>query len=417
MQYIAIKYIRLSNTDSAGESDSITNQSKLIDEFLKNHPEIKVASEKIDDGFSGILFDRPAFNEMMEEIRQGRVNCVITKDLSRFGREYIETGRYLRRIFPAYGVRFIAINDGIDTLNDSADDLSISFRTIINDAYSRDISVKTRSALDIKRVKGDFVGAAAMYGYIKDKNNRNRLVVDEYAASIVKEIFSMKIGGLSAAKIAKTLNERGVLSPLEYKKSKGISHSKGGFINSENAEWSATAIFRILKDETYTGALVQGKTSTPNYKLKQLQQKPRDEWHRVLDTHESIISKYEFNLVQRILLPDTRASPKSGKLNIFSGLLICGHCDNSMTRKTVPQKGNEYSKGNRYFYYFCPKGKKNGCSSPAMIKEQTLLDCIFEILKINLNRRFVVFLLHSIHIHSKTEIEVIFNGTKKQEKP
>ena len=161
IKYKAIKYIRPSNADDKNgqESDSVGNQRKLIDEFLKKHPEIEVVGEKVDDGWSCILFDRPSFKEMMEEIEQGNVNCVITKDLSRFGREYIEAGRYLRRIFPAYGVRFIAINDNIDTLNDNGDDLSVSLKSILNDTYCRDISIKVRSALASKPESGDFVGA------------------------------------------------------------------------------------------------------------------------------------------------------------------------------------------------------------------------------------------------------------------
>jgi len=375
-KYKAIKYIRLSNADESGiESDSVGNQRKLINEFLKKHPEIEDAGEKIDDGWSGILFDRPSFKEMMEEIEQGNVNCVITKDLSRFGREYIETGRYLRRIFPAYGVRFIAINDNIDTLNDSGDDLSVSLKSIINDAYSRDISIKVRSVLASKRKNGDFVGACPVYGYIRNGENHNQLVIDEYPASIVREIYQLKLDGHSADRIADILNERGILSPLEYKKDRGLPHPKKGFADCKGAKWSATAIIRILNDETYTGTLVQGKVGTPNYKLRELQSKPENEWHRVENTHEQIISNSRFNLVQKIMRLDTRTSPKNNKVYTFSGILICGYCGNRMTRKTVPYKSN------KYFYYFCPTGKKNGCVGSAMVKEQDLLECALDSVK------------------------------------
>ena len=202
-QYRAVKYIRLSHSDDTdGESNSIVNQRRIIDNFLTSHPDIEAIDEKVDDGFSGILFNRPSFLEMMKSIKSGEVNCVIVKDLSRLGREYIETGRHLRQIFPAYGVRFIAIDDNIDTLSDSADDLLISVKSIINDAYCRDISVKTRSALDAKRRNGEYVGACPVYGYKKDEDNRNRLVMDEYPASVVRVIFRMKLEGVSAAKIA-----------------------------------------------------------------------------------------------------------------------------------------------------------------------------------------------------------------------
>jgi len=226
-----------------------------------------------------------------------------------------------------------------------------------------------RSVLASKRKNGDFVGACPVYGYIRDEDNRNQLVIDDYPASVVFEIYQLKLDGHSADRIADMLNERGVLSPLEYKKHKGLPHAKGGFADSDGAKWSATAIFRILNDETYTGTLVQGKVGTPNYKLKELKAKPEDEWHRVENAHEPIISKSRFDLVQKILRLDTRTSPKNNRVYTFSGILICGCCGNRMTRKTVPYKGN------KYFYYFCPTGKKNGCDGSVMVKEQDLLEC------------------------------------------
>lgn len=205
--YKAIKYIRLSYTDDKSvESDSVANQRRLIDDFIARHPEIEVVAEKIDDGYSGVLFDRPAFQEMMRMIEQGEANCVIVKDLSRLGREYIETGRYMRRVFPAYGVRFIAINDNVDTENDAADDLTVSVKNIMNEAYCRDISVKTRSALDVKRRSGDFVGAFTIYGYVKTGDKHKSLEVDEYAAGVVRDIFRKRLEGFSASHIADELN-------------------------------------------------------------------------------------------------------------------------------------------------------------------------------------------------------------------
>jgi hypothetical protein len=191
----------------------------------------------------------------------------------------------------------------------------------------------------------------------------------------VQEIFQLKLDGHSAVRIGEILNERGVLSPLEYKRNRGLPHAKGGFTDKEGAKWSATAIFRILNDETYTGTLIQGKVSTPNYKLKELQTKPEDEWNKVENAHEPIISKSRFDLVQKILRLDTRTSPKNSKVFIFSGILICGGCGSRMTRKTVPYKGI------KYFYYFCPTGKKNGCEESTMVKEQDLLDCTLESVK------------------------------------
>ena len=374
--YKAAKYIRLSYTDEkTSESDSVGNQRKLIDDFLKNHPDIEVVAEKVDDGVSGIIFDRKAFKEMMADIENGKIDCVIVKDLSRLGREYIETGRYLRKIFPAYGVRFIAINDNIDTIKDSGDDLVVSVKSVINDAYCRDISVKTRSALTAKRENGDYVGACPVYGYAKAEDNNNQLIIDEYPASIVRDIFRMKIDGVSAMKIAEYLNDLGVLSPLEYKKDRGLPHPKRGFADKSEAKWSATTVIRILNDETYTGVLIQGRQGTLNYKLKDLIDKPENDWKRTENAHDPIISKYDFDLAQKIMLLDTRTAPGGDKVYIFSGVLICGSCGSRMTRKTVPYKGI------KYHYYYCPTTKKRGCAGGVNLKENDLAECILESVK------------------------------------
>ena len=371
-KYKTLKYIRLSSADDQknGESDSVANQRRLIDEYLKNNPEMEVVGEFVDDGVSGIVFDRPSFNAMMAVIQDGGANCIITKDLSRLGRDRIETGRYLRRIFPAFGVRFIAINDNIDTLNDSTDGLYISVKSIINDEYCRDISIKTRSALDVKRANGDYTGGCPVYGYVKDENDKNKLVIDGYAAEVVRDIFRMKIDGYSSAGIAKTLNERGILSPMEYKKDRGLPHPTGGYADRNGAKWCPTTIIRILSDETYAGTLVQGRYGTPTYKLREVVERPEVEWHRIENAHEAIIQRHNFDLVQKIMRLDTRTAPNGDKVYLFSGILICGCCGNRMTRKTVPYKGENY------YYYWCPTGKKNGCTESVMVKESALIDCV-----------------------------------------
>ena len=379
-KFKAIKYIRLSYTDDKSvESNSVSNQRKLIDDFLAQHPEIEVVCEKVDDGYSGVLYDRPAFMEMMELIKSGAANCVIVKDLSRLGREYIETGRYLRRVFPAYGVRFIAINDNVDTLNDEPDDLTVSVKNIINEAYSRDISVKTRSALDIKRRSGDFVGAFTVYGYLKTGDKHKSLTVDPFAANVVRDIFRKRLNGFSAYHIAEELNKAGILSPLAYKRSEGLPYAKGGYADTEECKWSATTILRILSDEIYTGTMVQGKQTTPHFKLKVRELKPSEDWVRVENTHEAIIDKADFDLVQRLKGLDTRTSPQSDKVYLFSGVLICGCCGGRMTRKINRSNGREY------VYYYCPTGKKGGCKSSSMIKESELTECVQSSLKAHIN--------------------------------
>ncbi len=325
--YRAAKYIRLSYADDKdGESNSVESQRRQLDSFIASKPDIEAVMEKVDDGVSGIIFDRKAFQEMMAEVRAGNINCIVVKDLSRFGREYTETWRYLRRILPAFGVRFIAINDNIDTLRDNPADLSVSVKSIINDAYCRDISIKTRSALNAKRNNGDYVGSCPVYGYKRSEGNKNLLVPDEYPASIVRDIFRMKINGMSALKIAETLNNKGVLSPMAYKRDRGLPHPTGGFADVPDAKWSATAIFRILNDKTYTGTLIQGRRGTPNYKIKDIVDRPEDEWKRTEEAHKAIIAPMDFDLAQRILKLDTRSTPGSEKVHLFSGMLYCGCC-------------------------------------------------------------------------------------------
>jgi len=393
--YKAAKYLRLSRADDSGvESDSIQNQRKMLDSFIASQPDIEAVCERVDDGISGVIFDRKAFKEMMADIEAGTINCVIVKDLSRLGREYIETGRYLRRIFPAYGVRFIAVNDNIDTLRDSGDDLIVSVKSIINDAYCRDISVKTRSALGIKRENGDYVGAFPVYGYRKSPDDKNLLVVDEYPAGVVRDIFRMKLEGLSALKISEELNSRGILSPMEYKKSRGLPHGKNGFCNHEGAKWSATAIIRILQDATYTGTLLQGRQGTVNYKIKDIIKKPQNEWIRTENAHEAIIKPLDFDLAQRIMQLDTRTTPGGKSVYLFSGVLICGCCGARMTRKTNTVCGK------KYHYYYCPTTKKRGCPTTQMVKESDLIGCVLENIK--------------AHIANVASLDAILSGTEGQ---
>ena len=285
--YHAAVYVRLSKEDGdKEESDSIVNQKELIRAYLEDKPDIEVCGEWADDGYSGADFERPNFKRMIREIEAGRIDCVVVKDLSRFGRNFVEAGRYIDQIFPALGVRFIAVNDGFDSVNGrtSSDRILIPFKNLINDAYCRDISVKVRSQLETKRRKGDFIGSFAVYGYLKDPYNRHRLVVDEYAAGVVKDIFRWKLEGASQQRIADRLNDQGELSPMEYKRFCGMRYQSGFQVNSK-ARWTAVAVGRILRNELYIGTMVQGKRTTPNHKVKKTILKPSGEWVRVECSH------------------------------------------------------------------------------------------------------------------------------------
>jgi DNA invertase Pin-like site-specific DNA recombinase len=378
--YRCALYARLSKEDGdKAESDSIANQKDLIRDFLKSCPDIELVSERVDDGWSGASFERPQFQAMMVDIRAGLVDCVCVKDLSRFGRNFTETGKYLEQIFPFLGIRFLSVNDRLDSNAEKSagDRILIPFVNLVNDAYCRDISIKIRSQLEIKRKKGDFIGSFAVYGYLKDSACRNRIVVDDFAADIVRGIFRWKIEGMSAAGIAGRLNAAGVLSPLEYKRSLGLKFTTKFQVN-EKALWTATAVGRVLCDEIYTGVMAQGKRSAPNHKVKKLIAKPKDAWIRAYDTHEAIISKEDFGLVAELLLCDTRIAPSEETVYVFSGIIHCGDCGENMIRKTVPANGK------KYHYYIC-KGSKSKTCSPHSVSEKLLTEGVAAALRAHID--------------------------------
>lgn len=377
--YKAAIYIRVSKDDGDKlESNSISNQRALIRSFLQDKPEIEIYSEWVDDGYSGVSFDRPGVRALLQEIREGTVTCVVVKDLSRFGRNYIETGRYIEQVFPFLGVRFIAINDGFDSAakQSQADDMIIPFKNLINDAYSRDISVKVRSGQYIRRRQGDYIGAFPLYGYFKSEENKYKLEIDDYAAMTIRDIFQWKIQGMSNQGIADRLNSMGILSPFEYKRMLGWAFSTP-FQLHPAAKWSAASVSRILKNEIYTGTMIQGKESSPNYKIKKRFQKSSSEWIRVDGTHEAIISKEDFALVGRLLAADTRTAPDNRDLHLYSGLLQCGTCHHSMIRRPV-KSGKK-----TYVYYICrtQKTERKKCSAKCRIAEPKLDACVLEIIQ------------------------------------
>ena len=371
--YNACIYARLSCDDGDKlESDSIINQKALIRDFLSKHPEIHAVSEKTDDGYSGVNFDRPAFQEMMEDIRSGKINCVVVKDLSRFGRNYIEAGNYIERVFPFLGVRFIAINDNYDSLDrNQSDSLIIPFKNLINDAYCKDISVKIRSQLEIKRKKGQFIGAFAAYGYLKDEEDHNKLVVDTYASEIVRAIFKWKIQGMSQGRIANKLNMQGVLCPMEYKLSLGMK-VQTNFRVHKKALWSSKTVTRILTNEIYTGVLVQGKVGTPNYKIKKIMPRDEADWIRVEGVIPVIIDRDMFDSVQMILAKDIRIAPEEDVVYPLSGFVKCADCGQNMVRKSYNSDGKAYS------YFICSTRKAGkGCSTHS-ISEEKLTDVVLQ---------------------------------------
>ena len=373
----ATLYLRLSRDDGdKEESGSITGQRELLRDYISQHPELREYAIRIDDGFSGSTFERPGFQKMIEDVKAGRTDCIIVKDLSRFGRNYLDAGEYIEKIFPFLGVRFIAVNDNYDSLGErkSSDDLIIPFKNLINEAYCRDISMKIRSQLEIKRKNGQFLGSFAAFGYLKDEQDKNKLVVDQYAADIVRDIFKWKLDGISPQDIADALNKLGILSPMEYKRSLGMKYTTS-FKTSAKAAWSAGTVIRILKNPIYTGVLIQGKETTPSYKVHKRIAKDKSEWTVIEDSHEAIISEIDFDSVQKVLKCDTRRSPDDKAVGLFSGMLFCGDCGASMVRKTVPA-GEK-----KYVYYVCSAHKQDKSCSPHRMRDTALEEIVLDSLR------------------------------------
>lgn len=370
----ATLYLRLSREDGdKEESNSITGQRELLRDFIAKHPDMREYAVRVDDGWSGSTFERPDFQKMMEDVKSGRTDCIIVKDLSRFGRNYLDAGEYIEKIFPFLGVRFIAVNDNYDsdTPKKANDDLIIPFKNLINEAYCRDISVKIRTQLDIKRKSGQFLGAFAVYGYMKDPADKNRLIVDEYAADIVRDIFKWKLEGVSPQDIASALNKLGILSPSEYKKSLGMNYITP-FKQSEKALWSVSAVLRILKNPVYTGVLIQGKDTTPSYKVHKRIRNAEADWVVIENNHESIISKMVFDTTQKVLSLDTRKGKAEDVVGLFSGMVFCGECGAGMVRKTVPSGEKKYN------YYICSAHKQDKSCSPHRIRDTELESIVLQ---------------------------------------
>ena len=343
--WIAAKYLRLSIEDGdKAESESIVNQSILIDNYMKSTSDITIVETFKDDGFSGTDFKRPGFQAMLKAIENKEINCIIVKDLSRFGREHIDVDRYIQKVFPQLGVRFIAINDNYDseTANITDTHLVLPVKSFVNDTYCRQNSQKVRSHLSAKRNIGEYVGNYVSYGYKKCDADKSQIEIDPVAAKHVRDIFNWKMEGMSPQDIAARLNHSGVLSPMEYKKSLGMRFATS-FKANPQAAWSANAVLRILKNPVYTGILIQGKETTPSYKVRKRVTKPESEWAIVSDAHEAIIEHRDFDSVQKALLLDTRRSPGDSAVRLFSGMVFCGECGASMVRKTVPSGKKKYA--------------------------------------------------------------------------
>ncbi|HGD6599789.1 TPA: recombinase family protein [Streptococcus agalactiae] len=372
---LAVMYLRLSKEDGEKtESNSISNQREIINSYARKN-QITMIKEYVDDGYSGANFDRPNFKEMIKAAYDRKFNTIIVKDLSRFGRDYIEAGKYIQRIFPDNGIRFISVNDNYDSKSADINDthLILPIKNFINDSYCRDISNKVKSSQKIKREKGDFISAFAPYGYKKSEENKNKLVIDKEISDIIKNIFDMKLLGYSSKAIADELNHLGVLTPRKYKESQGFKCN--GFQNTKGGTWSAKTVNRIIENEVYIGNTLQGKSITLSYKNKKQIEKAKEEWIRVENTHEAIISKEVFTIANTMLKRDLNNSRGKNKIDIFTGMLFCKECGSSLIRRTVKYKEREE------IFYICSKYNKEKSCTRHSIKEETLIKAVSKIMK------------------------------------
>ena len=374
VQWKAAEYLRISREDGdKEESDSIGSQKDITHEYVEQNDDIVFVDEYIDDGWTGTNFDRPDFERMVSDIKNGAVNCIIVKDLSRLGRNYILVGQYLEMIFPLLNIRFISVVDRIDSVKDPAsiNNALVSFKNVMNDEYCRDISNKVRASLDRKRGKGEFIGSFASYGYAKDPEDRHHLVIDPSAAEVVRSIYQWFLGGMSIIGIAKKLNRLGVPNPTMYKKQLGLNyrHPEGEL---GDGLWPDSSVKRILKNRIYTGDMVQSKTKIKSYKVQVCTNVPEEKWVIVPDTHEAIIPREQFETVQQLLRRDTRTAPGAAHVSIFGGYIRCADCRRAMGKKSAVQP---YKK---YYYYVCQtfrKGGKAACTKHT-IREEKLYQAV-----------------------------------------
>lgn len=357
-------YMRLSQDDGKfeAESNSIVNQRSLLCSYVAKHFENFELLEFKDDGYTGANFNRPGVSRLLEQIRHGKIDCVIVKDLSRFSRDYIEMGAYLEQIFPFSGVRFIAINDGYDSSRYKGDaaGFDTSFKTLMNDLYCKDISEKVKSALKVKKEKGIYANGSCTFGYCKDRADRHKLLIVEEEAAVVRRIFQMALEGASSNEIAKQLNAQGVKTPIEYKMERGIASMapKAGHF-----EWSASTICKMLRNAAYAGDIVYDKYETPQVGGK-ARLKPRNEWKIFKGHHEAIIDRETFEHIQ-----SGRGIKRSVKYkrHPLIGKIECGCCHKSLRLERTKNP-----------YFLCPNryvARYEGCVSKvnAQFLEQYLL--------------------------------------------
>jgi DNA invertase Pin-like site-specific DNA recombinase len=386
-------YVRLSieNSGKDDDGDSIENQTSICKEYVEEHPDLKLYDIYEDNGKKGTNFDRPEFNRLMDDVRAGKVKCVLVKDLSRFGRDYIEAGEYLEKIFPFLGVRFISITDGYDSLTagDAEGALMIPLKNMINDVYAKDISRKIITSFRARQEKGEYLPAFPPYGYVKSKTKAYRYEVDEDVAPYVRMIFEWKAAGVSHSEICKRLNDMGAVTPARRKVELGIWHAE----KYKHTIWHGRTIIDIMKNATYTGTLVYGRMPKSLYQGIKCHRAKPDEWRCIPDAHEAIVSQELFDKVQKIF--DERSERMQKKwaeskqvrdkiVNLFVKRIYCGDCGKRM--RFV--KGNNALRDKNFYYtnYVCggylDSGYRN-CTRHS-IRYQDVVDAVFAAMQVQM---------------------------------
>ena len=373
--YKAALYCRLSVDDrNFGGSVSIETQKILLEQYCKDH---KITDYKFycDDGCSGTNFDRPSFKKMLSDIDEGKINLVIVKDLSRFGRNYVEAGMYVQR-FTDSNIRFIAADDNYDSLVNS-DDLLFPIKNVVNEMYACDVSKKTKAAKKAKASDGQFIGSKAPFGYKIDPNDRHHLIVDEPAAQVVKRIFRLASEGVGYNKMAKIFREEKVLTPIAYFNLNNPDYFKSDYWRKE-FDWHVTSIRAILNNEVYLGKLVYGKQRNKSMKSKEKVRNPKEDWIVVENCHEPIITQELWDTVHKILNAKHRPA-KAGEVQMFAGLLYCSDCGHCLTYSQKQRKDGSY-----HGAYSCWMYKTHGkeyCAS-----HYITFDTIYELVLIDIQR-------------------------------
>ncbi len=374
--FYAAVYIRLSREDGdKEESDSVSNQRKLLTEYASKLENLMIYDTYVDDGYTGTSFKRPGFQRMLADIEEGKVNCVIVKDLSRFGRDYIDTGRYLERVFPELGVRFISVSDGIDSVR-QAYDMLLPIKNIFNEQYARDISKKIQATMKSKQKAGEFVGAFPSYGYRKSPVDKNKLVIDEYAAEVVRRVFHLYVGGMGKLSIAKLLNAEGILCPSEYKAVNGENYKNSNRLGS-TSYWTYSTINAMLKNEIYIGNMVQGKKHQQMRSRQKLVEK--ENWIIVKGTHEPIVEMETWEKAQKLLTKRHKDINLEMTKNVFSGFIRCGDCGRAMMKNSWQR-----ADGSQTHVFYCGTYKRQGKAycTPHALPFQVLEDIVRNDLKI-----------------------------------